>query len=467
MRIESFLSFGSPLRFDIVSDLLTKAETASLIGVSAATVTRLVNSNEIETERIGKREVIRRQTIENYLYRNNLTQAPVDHPRRDNHQPSPLALSFFSGAGGLDLGLERAGIECVFFCENQREARMTLAKNWPAAGLAGDIMDLTAEQVRETAQIGDADIDIIAGGPPCQAFSTAGARRAFDDPRGNVFLKYLDLCEELRPRYIVIENVRGLLSTPFPLEPSGSAVKGGALKLILKKIRAAGYSVSFNLYNAANFGSAQVRERVVIIAKREGEPVGWLEPTHSDIPEWQERGLKPWRTFRDVSDELRGTTHNFVQFPEKRLQFFKKLREGEYWTSLPSEDQREAMGKAFDLSGGRTGFYRRIRFDKPSPTLVTSPTMPATDLCHPSELRPLSVEEYKAIQGFPSDYFLAGNLTDIYRQIGNAVPVELGEAIGLRILRDMRGDAVDSDYSSFPFSRYRETSQLAWKEPKI
>lgn len=341
---------------------------------------------------------------------------------------------------------------------------MTLSANWPDAALCGDIMQLSAADVREAANIGEADVDLVAGGPPCQAFSTAGARRAFDDPRGNVFLKFIDLFQELRPKYLVVENVRGLLSTPFPLKPGGTPVKGGALHLVLSRIRESGYSASFNLYNAANFGSPQVRERVIIIAKRDGEAVPWLTPTHSDSEKWQEKGLSPWKTFADATRDIRGE-HHFVQFPTKRLKYFEKLKEGEYWTSLPEEDQRIAMGKAFDLTGGRTGFYRRIRSDRPSPTLVTSPIMPATDLCHPQELRPLSIEEYKAIQGFPQDFWLAGTLTDIYRQLGNAVPVQLGEAIGRTLRADMEGSAAPAGFETFPYSRYKATSNETWPTP--
>ena len=343
---------------------------------------------------------------------------------------------------------------------------MTLKKNWPQAALAGDIMNLDASEVRRMAGIGDAEIDIMAGGPPCQAFSTAGARRAFDDPRGNVFLKFLEIFEQLQPKYLVVENVRGLLSTPFPIRPGGEPVKGGALSLILEKIRKAGYKVSFNLYNAANFGAAQVRERVVIIASRDSGKVPWLTPTHSDDDAWIAQGMQPWRTFRQATEDIPDDAHHFVQFPDKRLKYFEQLTEGQNWTSLPSVQQRAAMGKAYGLSGGRTGFYRRLRFDRPAPTLVTSPIMPATDLCHPSELRPLSIEEYKAVQGFPADWWVAGDFKEIYRQIGNAVPVQLGEAIGVRVLDDLKGLEPEGDFKGFPYSRYRATNETNWIDPK-
>lgn len=445
--------------------LLTKNDAADRLGVSISVVTRLVNENQLESVALGKRVGIEENSIDEYLHRTNRIKAPADKSRTSKALGKTVNLSFFSGAGGLDLGLERAGLPSLLFCENYKEARMTLFQNRPEAALAGDITTLDAKTIRELSGIGDHEIDVMSGGPPCQAFSTAGARRAFDDPRGNVFLKYLELARELQPRYLVIENVRGLLSTPFPLSPGKAPVKGGALHLILDRLKNAGYKTTFNLYNAANYGAAQIRERVVIIAKRDGSPMPWLRPTHSNDPAWQEQlGLNPWRTFGDVAKEIGDTVHHHAQFPAKRLKYFEKLSAGQCWTSLPEEDQEAAMGKSYGLSGGKTGFYRRISFNRPSPTLVTSPTMPATDLCHPTELRPLSVEEYKAIQGFPPEWWIAGSMTDTYKQIGNAVPVELGEAIGRAIVEDMAGRAHDmSELNGFPFSRYRNSNNLTWK----
>lgn len=445
--------------------LLTKIDAAERLGVSASVITRLINEKSLEYVNVGKRQAILPESVRTYLERTNRIPAPSDKQYAARELPNLINLSFFSGAGGLDLGFERAGIPSIFYCENYREARMTLAKNRPEAALSGDITTLDAATVRELSGIGDRDVDVMSGGPPCQAFSTAGARRAFADPRGNVFLKYLSLANDLRPRYLIIENVRGLLSTPYPLSPGSEPVKGGALHLILQQLNEMGYQTSFNLYNAANYGAAQIRERVVLVAKRDGSPMPWIKPTHSDIPALQEKfGLKPWRTFKDIVDNLpEGIEHHHTQFPEKRLEYFKKLKGGEYWSSLPVADQKKAMGKAYELTGGRTGFYRRISFDRPSPTLVTSPTMPATDLCHPTELRPLSIEEYKAVQGFPTDWWIAGSLTDIYKQVGNAVPVELGEAIGRAVLEDMQGNSEDNDeFMDFPFSRYRNTNQFTW-----
>ena len=364
---------------------------------------------------------------------------------------------------GLDLGMEAAGIEPLLYCENDRKCRMTIQAMRPQGALIGDINQYSATEILQMAGLeSDAKVDVMFGGPPCQAFSTAGARRAFDDARGNVFLKYLELASEIKPTYLIIENVRGLLSAPYAVERHGQPVKGGALHVILRKLEEAGYSVSFNLYNAANFGAPQIRERVVLIGKRGESKAPYLTPTHECDGQ---HGLPPWKTFGEAVGDLKARPMQHTDFPEKRLKYFRMLKEGEYWKDLPVAVQRDAMGKAFELSGGKTGFYRRIRFDRPSPTLVTSPTMPATDLCHPTEDRPLSVEEYKRVQGFPDDWRICGNVADMYKQIGNAVPVALGEAIGRAIIGDMNGDEPDERFADFRHSRYRLTNDETWQAP--
>jgi DNA (cytosine-5)-methyltransferase 1 len=440
--------------------LLTSRDAAKIIGVSPNVITRLANTGKIESQQLGMRRVFTSEGVDRYLRNQNLFKAPVDHERKTQDLPAIVALSFFSGVGGLDLGLENAGIPSLLYCENNRECRMSIDANRPDAALVGDINNISSQEIKYMARIPEGrDVDVMFGGPPCQAFSTAGARRAFNDARGNIFLRYLDIAAEIRPRYLVIENVRGLLSTPFPLKPGGKNVHGGAMQTILTRLHSMGYEVSFNLYNAANFGAAQIRERVVLIAKRDGMRAPWLTPTNSNDPKW---GLPDWISFAEATADIEGSPQHHADFPEKRLKFFRMLKEGQCWNSLPKAVQREAMGKAFDLGGGKTGFYRRLNSNRPSPTLVTSPIMPATDLCHPIEDRPLSIEEYKAIQGFPASWKIAGNISDIYRQIGNAVPIKLGEAIGRTLLADMAGIVPDNKWESFPFSRYRNTSNCTW-----
>lgn len=378
-------------------------------------------------------------------------------------------LSFFSGALGLDLGLEKAGFTPLLFCEVDKHCIQTIKKNRPETPLIHDIRDYSANEVKKIAGIMDnTTIDLIVGGPPCQAFSTAGSRKSFEDERGNVFIKYIELATELKAKFIVIENVRGLLSAPLKHRPHnqrGDEFKpldenekpGGALKFIISFLEGKGYGVSFNLYNAANYGSPQIRERIVIVASSDGKKLPYLYPTNS---EHEKFGLKKWKTFGDAVKDIKENKIH-AEFPEKRIKFFKLLGPGQNWKNLSEDLQKEAMGKSYNSGGGKTGFYRRLSWDKPSPTVVTSPTMPATDLCHPDENRPLSIAEYMRIQEFPDDWHISGDMVQQYRQIGNAVPCSLGFAIGTLLKNHVNGLDPEPP-KEFKFSRYKKTSDKDW-----
>lgn len=381
----------------------------------------------------------------------------------------PVALSFFSGAMGMDIGLEEAGFRTILACEVDKACRQTISLNKPDITLLGDIRDYSPSQIMESVgmKLGD-EIDLIVGGPPCQAFSTAGKRQAFNDERGNVFITFINTALAIQPKFIAIENVRGLLSCPLkhrPHEQRGNGFsplsceeqKGGALYHITQMLKQAGYSVSFNLYNAANFGTPQIRERVIIICSKDGHKMPYLEPTHSK----DNTSFRPWKTFAEAVQNLPNLTHEHLNFPEKRLQYYRLLSAGQNWRNLPNEIQPLAMGKSFYSGGGKTGFYRRIAWDKPAPTLLTHPAMPATDLCHPEENRPLSVQEYKRLQDFPDDWQIAGGLINKYKQIGNAVPINLGYAVGRLIVKRLKHENINV-YPDFSYSRYKNTNDTCW-----
>jgi DNA (cytosine-5)-methyltransferase 1 len=378
------------------------------------------------------------------------------------------ALSFFSGAMGLDIGLEKAGIDVILACESEKFIRETIKLNRPKIKVLEDINNYSAKEIRKEAGLKSKEkIDLIVGGPPCQAFSTAGKRLSINENRGIVFLKYLELIKELNPTYFVIENVRGLLSVPLKHVPHNkrnrklkvSEEKGGTLNYILNYLSKIGYKVSFNLYNSANFGTPQTRERIVIIGNKD-EKLPYLSPTHSQYGEF---GLKPWNTFKSAVKGLHNIKHDHVNFPKSRLKYYRKLKEGQNWRNLSLKLQKEALGKSFYLGGGKTGFLRRLAWNKPSPTLVTDPMMPATDLGHPVEDRPLSIQEYKRIQEFPDNWKLSGNLRNQYKQIGNAVPVSLGKAIGKLIMQHMLKKKIRV-INNFKYSRYLNTSDQDWQK---
>lgn len=443
-------------------NLMTVADVAKHLKVTQQYVRKLISAEKLIAIRLGNQWVINSEDLKSYIKDNNVIIEPNDHERLTNDIPDIVALSFFSGAMGLDKGMSNGGIHALLACEFDKSCRMTIEENEPDMALIGDIRKYTPDQILEYAKIPKVrKVDVIFGGPPCQAFSTAGARRAFDDERGNVFLRYIEIVKSIKPTYVVIENVRGLLSAPYPYGEFKEPFKGGALCLILQRLREAGYTVSFELYNAANFGAPQIRERVVIIGKLKAKKkVQYLSPTNSENGEFD---LPKWNTFRDAVKDIENLPQHHTEFPENRLRFYRMLKEGQYWKDLPQEIQIEAMGSKLKLGGGKTGFFRRLCFDRAAPTLVTDPTMPATDLCHPTEDRPLSVEEYRAIQGFPTSWKICGSIKDQYKQIGNAVPIKLGEAIAKTIIADIHGEKLPQ-FKNFKYSRYRNTSDITWQE---
>ncbi len=451
-----------------MSTEITIKEAAKQLNISVQRVRTLCRTSELEARKVGNSWVIKTNSLNSYGLK-TAHKVAEDHPAYKIDKKKPIAFSFFSGAMGLDLGVEKAGFEVRLACEIDKYCRQTIALNKPNAALLTDINNYDASDIRQAAGLSEKDdIDLFVGGPPCQAFSTAGKRKGFNDDRGNVFLKYLDLCLQLKPKYFVIENVRGLLSCPLEHRPHDQRgdgypaldedeLKGGALNFILNRLKNSGYGFSFNLYNSANFGTPQIRERVIIICSRDKKSPPYLVPTHS---EHGEHGLPKWNTVKSCISKI--SQHDHLNFPEKRLKYYKLLNAGENWKNLPIDLQKEAMGKSFYSGGGKTGFLRRLAWNKPSPTLVTHPAMPATDLAHPKEDRPLSVQEYKRIQEFPDKWQLAGPLIQQYKQIGNAVPVGLGYAVGSLIFKLLRGIQVIQPVH-FRYSRYKNTDDITWR----
>lgn len=452
-----------------MSTLLSVDEVSKLLNVSKQRIRELCRSGELEAKKISNSWLIDSDNAAHYGLQTSHVIAE-DHPTYlISKHSKPIALSFFSGAMGLDLGLEKAGFDIKLACEFDKYCRQTIALNRPDMALIGDINNYSSKEVQEYAGLSQKDdVDLIIGGPPCQAFSTAGKRNGFSDDRGNVFLKYLDIALDIKPKFIVIENVRGLLSCPMSHRPhnqrgpdfpdlSLDELRGGALNFVLSRLKAEKYNFSFNLYNSANYGTPQIRERVIIICSRDGKKPPFMPPTHSENGEFC---LSKWRTFKQAVKGI--NKHHHINFPERRLKYYRLLSEGQNWKNLPARLQKEALGNSYYAGGGKTGFLRRLAWNKPSPTLVTHPAMPATDLAHPVEDRPLSIEEYKRIQEFPDKWVLSGSLTEQYKQIGNAVPISLGYAVG-KLIVDLLNNSAIPNYPDFNYSRYKNTSNVKWE----
>jgi DNA (cytosine-5)-methyltransferase 1 len=371
-----------------------------------------------------------------------------------------IYVSLFSGAGGLDIGMERAGFHTVSVVELDADAAKTIALNRPylaESAVPRDIRSVSAQTLLEEGgrvlDIGRSlragEVDLVTGGPPCQPFSTAGKRGSVMDPRGSLFVDFIRIVEEIHPRFFVMENVRGLLSAPVRHRPhrqrvggdplEADEVAGAALRVVLAEMKRIGYEVVYGLLNAADYGVPQTRERVIFIGSREGEIVSLPLQTHSETGAG---GLPKWRTFRDAIAGLNDPQPECVPYSESRLKYLRLLKAGQNWRYLPDNLKAEAMGGAYKSEGGKVGFYRRLSWDKPAPTVTTSPHQKATDMCHPDELRPLSVRECARLQTFPDDWVFYGATASKYRQIGNAVPVLLAKAIGEYVCRWVRGEQV-------------------------
>lgn len=373
-------------------------------------------------------------------------------------------VSLFSGAMGLDLGLEATGrFELKACVEIERSFCETVRHNVAAGRVSGspivlqrDISELSVEEFLELTQLDPKEIDVIVGGPPCQSFSTAGRRRTTQDPRGTLLWDFLRFVDALRPKFFLMENVRGLLSAGLvhrpiaerpgkggpPLAPE--EMPGSVVKLFaedLQKLAGTSYHMDCFEVNSVNYGAPQIRERALFIGNRFGAQVDFPAPTHGPKSEDDLFSLNddrlPWRTLRDAIGDLEDPGEHIMDFSPRKKSFLKLVPEGSNWRSLPEEIQRESMGRAYYAKGGRSGWWRRLTFDLPSPTLVTMPNHASTSLCHPVETRALSLKEYARIQEFPDTWEFQGTTAQRYAQVGNAVPVRLGEVAGNVLAKEL------------------------------
>lgn len=317
-----------------------------------------------------------------------------------------------AGAGGLSSGLMKAGLTPVLLNEIDKDCCNTLRKNHPGIPVqCCSMLDLNLD-----AWIGK--LDLMVAGSPCQSFSQAGNRKGFADHRGNLILEFAKLVHKLKPRMFLIENVKGLLSHD----------KGQTLAEVISRLSADDlYTIEYKVLNASFFGVAQKRERVFIVGVLKSEN----KTFHYPEPEAEVKVLRDVLT--DVPPSLGAS------YPESKIELFSLIPQGGCWVDLPPDLQKAYLGKSYESGGGKRGILHRASLDKPSLTILCSPSQKQTERCHPTENRPYTVAETSRIQSFPDDYEFTGSMSSQYKQIGNSVPVELARRMGMSIMDCLRG----------------------------
>ncbi|TGE80085.1 DNA (cytosine-5-)-methyltransferase [Weissella confusa] len=322
-------------------------------------------------------------------------------------------LELFAGAGGLALGLEQAGFEDVGLIEIDKYASATLRKNRPNWNVIEE--DITKiNDVYEYIGKGT-NVDVVSGGFPCQTFSYAGKRLGLEDTRGTLFYDYARILKQTKPKMFIAENVRGLVTHDH----------GRTLKTIIDVFEQIGYSTTYRVLNAWDYGVAQKRQRMILVGVRNDLNITYEFP-------------KPHEYKPVLKDVLKNVPDSEGQkFSEKKAKVMKLVPAGGYWRDLPDDVAREYMGVSYFSGGGRTGMARRISWDEPSLTLTTSPSQKQTERAHPDENRPFKTREYARIQSFPDNWEFSGSVNQIYKQIGNAVAVNFAKEIGLSVIKSL------------------------------
>lgn len=324
------------------------------------------------------------------------------------------SIELFAGAGGLALGIEKAGFDTIGLVEFDNAASETLKFNRPNWNVIhDDVANISKLDLEEYFSIEKGELDLLSGGAPCQSFSYAGKRLGLEDTRGTLFYHYAVFLEKLQPKMFLFENVKGLTSHD----------KGKTYKTILNVFEAEGYTVQSKVLNAWDYGVAQKRERMIMVGIRND----LANMTTFEYP--KPHTYKP--VLRDIL--LDCPPSQGMQYSEQKRKIFELVPPGGYWRDIPEDIAKEYMKSTWDMGGGRTGILRRLSLDEPSLTVLTSPTQKQTERCHPLEARPFTIRENARIQSFPDDWEFQGSVGNQYKQVGNAVPVNLAYEVGLKI----------------------------------
>lgn len=402
----------------MTQEIYSLSEVADILGVSKETLRRwdtsgklISHRNDENNYRFYEKDQLRNFEQAQFLFENNWFNED------ESHETNYTIVELFAGAGGMALGLEKAGFKSLLLNEIDSHACKTLRKNRPNWNVVeGDVgkLDFTAYKNK---------VDVLAGGFPCQAFSYAGKKLGFEDTRGTLFFEFARAVKEMNPKVLLAENVRGLLNHD----------EGRTLSTIKNIISELGYTLfEPRVLKAIFYKVPQKRERLILVAVRNDLAndleYEWPLPYHKILN--LKDALKKGELYDcDVPDS------EGQKYPKRKAEILSMVPPGGYWRDLPDAIQKEYMLKSFFLGGGKTGMARRLSWDEPSLTLTCAPAQKQTERCHPDETRPLTIREYARIQTFPDDWSFEGPISAKYKQIGNAVPVNLSLAVGRSVIR--------------------------------
>lgn len=415
--------------------LYTLPQTADLLSVGKRIVESWVSSGKLRavSKDYKGRDLFSFDDFKFFDTNGILTnkKAPIKTIPKQNYN----VIELFAGAGGLAVGLEKAGLKCSLLNEIDKYACETLRKNRPNWNVVeGDIRNLDFSEYR-------GKVDIVTGGFPCQAFSYAGKKLGFEDARGTLFFEFARAVKEIQPLICVGENVKGLQR-----HENGRTLEG--MVSVLDEL---GYDViPPQILKAIFYRVPQKRERLLIVGLRKSANLKYKHPVpHKELFTLKE-ALKVGKLYSCNVPLSAGQ-----KYPKRKAEIMDNVPQGGYWRDLPIDLQKEYMQGSFHLGGGKTGMARRMSWDEPCLTLTCAPAQKQTERCHPEESRPFTVREYARIQTFPDDWEFSGSVSQQYKQIGNAVPVNLAEEIGYALVDTLNNyyfknnETSDSDSDCF------------------
>lgn len=371
---------------------------------------------------------------------NNISSISVANRRR---LKAPLSLSLFSGGGGLDIGVEKAGFSTLACIEIDEFCCATLEHNQPkyfphSSIINASVSDIDISALMSSLRLLPGELDLLFGGPPCQTFSQIGLRESLGDDRGLLLFEMIRYAKELRPKAILIENVKALITAP---DSKGN--KGGVIRKLVKELRHLGYSISIEVLNSANYGVPQKRQRAFIVA--------FSDETMFEFPlsKFGPDSNQPYKVVGDVLSGLKKPSgrankerpDNHVDItPEGDIKRISYVTEGRFLASM-ADAPADIKGR---LTSKDTTKFLRLSRKNLSNTLRCGEIF-----FHPTKNRYLTPREYMRIQGFPDDYQLKGPVRgrtgrvknlDQHRQVANSVPPPLAKEIALRILESLQSN---------------------------